>query len=495
MSFAFNFGRFQPGAAPRRLPTDEEACFRIVLMGDFSGRGARGRHRSREALAEAKLKRLDPDTLEPLITSFGGTLSLTLDSGDRLAVPVANLDDLHPDALFDRLPLFDELSSLRQRLDNPKTSGAAAAEVRQWPAAAAVAPAAPPPRGDALDVQAELADFARLLGLEPSTPAAPPPPSPIEALIRHAVAPYMQQALAPDAQALTGVVDQALSATMRAVLHHPAFQALESAWRSLDLLARRAETDATLQVLVLDISAEEFAADLSAGDDLQDSALYQLLVEQPALKEQPLSALVGQFEFERTAGHAELLGRIGALAERAGAPFIGAVNAGVIGAEAAVPDERAAAAWAALRELPAARYLALTAPRWLLRAPYGRRSQTIERFDFEELAASSEAVRLPWAPAPVLAAVLLAAHVRDNGPDEAPGALLSVDDMPGYVEYDSDGDAVGVRCTEQVLPERLVAQCLAAGWIPVLGHKGRYEVRLGGFQSLAGGALAGRWSA
>ncbi|WP_395703397.1 type VI secretion system contractile sheath domain-containing protein [Aquabacterium sp.] len=495
MSLSFNFGRF-PLGQPARRRDDDDDCFRILLLGDFSGRGLRGEHRSREALKAAKLRLLDVDTLDAVVASFATTLSLPLGpAGGHLSLALKGLDDLHPDALYDQLPLFDELASLRQRLANPATSAAAAAEVRQWPAAAALRAGAPAPAADTLPAGAELADFARLLGHAPGAAAAAPPPSPIDALIRQAIAPYLVEAGAPDAKALIGIVDQALSATMRALLQQPDFQAIEVAWRTLDFAARRIETDETLKLLVLDLSAEEFAADLSAGDQLEDSALYQLLVAQPALNGKPLSALVGQYGFELSASHAELLGRIGAIAARAGAPFIGAIGRGAVGIEEDALEPRVAAAWAALRALPAARHLMLTTPRCLLRAPYGRRGESTERFAFEELAAPARsAPPLPFAPAPLLAAVLLAQHVRENGPDEAPGALLNVEDMACYHEVDADGDLVAVRCTELPLTERLAAQVHALGFTPVLSHKGRPEARLGGFASIAGGVLAGRWS-
>jgi type VI secretion system protein ImpC len=57
------------------------------------------------------------------------------------------------------------------------------------------------------------------------------------------------------------VVDNALSDAMRAVLHQSEFQNLESLWRGLDLVLRRIETGPMLQVHLVDMSAEEFAAD------------------------------------------------------------------------------------------------------------------------------------------------------------------------------------------------------------------------------------------
>lgn len=499
MTFAFNFGRVSTGR-PAAQVRDDEVC-RIVLMGDFSGRAHRGERRSSDELAQCKAQRLDPDTLDALIASFATQLRIPLAEGSAAGAGTvefraASLDDLHPDALYDQLPVFGELARLRQRLNNPATSVAAAQEVRQWGAAAGLALPPPPEprgRGDALRIDAELADFARLLGFAP-TPA--PKPSPLDAMLREVMAPHIVPASAPDAKALTALVDTALSATMKALLHHPDFQCLEAAWRSLDFIVRRCECDETLKLQVYDISAEEFAADLSATDSLEATGLYRLLVERPAHDARlgPPSALVGLYGFEMTPAHAELLGRIAAIAAKARAPFIASVGADVIGLDEQTLPPRTVEAWAALRGLPQARFVGLTTPRFLLRAPYGRRTEAIERFAFEECASQGAGPDLLWGHSSLLAAALLGRHAREAGLGEAPGAQLDLDDMAGYVETDADGDTVAFRSTEQLLNERQVTQLLGADWMPVMAHKARPQVRLGGFGAITGDPLAGPWS-
>ena len=70
---------------------------------------------------------------------------------------------------------------------------------------------------------------------------------------------------------------------MRRVLHHPDFQAAEAIWRGVEFLVRRIETGARMEIVLYDVSAEEFAADLAATDALEETGLYGMLVEQPAL--------------------------------------------------------------------------------------------------------------------------------------------------------------------------------------------------------------------
>jgi len=496
MGITFNFGRFQAGKpAPRAVSSGP---FRIALLGDFSGRAHRGERRSSDELARCKPLRLDVDTIDKVIASFGTVLRLPL--GDPaeggMELRLRSLDELHPDALSANLSLFSGLARLRQRLADPKTFAAAAAEVRAWASAApsSAAPFAPSrARGNTLRVDAKLSDFARLVGL----PAAlAPPPGPVDALLQRIVAPHVVQAAAPDAPLLTAAVDDAMSAAMRSVLHDPDFQCLEAAWRSLDFIARRVETNETLEIVLYDISAEEFAADLSATDQLEDTGLYRLLVEAPSADahQGSLSALIGHYGFEMTPPHAELLGRMAAIAERARAPFIAAVGSDCIGMRVEDMHPRVVAAWQALRELPAARFLALTVPRFLLRTPYGARTDPIDAFAFEEFDAQAGLKTLLWGNPAVLAAVLLGEHARAAGVEEAPGRLLSLGDMPYFFYTDPDGETVALPCTERLLSERSAAQVHGLGFIPVLALRGRPELRLGGFLSLAGTPLAGPWT-
>ena len=136
------------------------------------------------------------------------------------------------------------------------------------------------------------------------------------------MAPHVVPAKDPRQDALVAAVTASLAATMRDVLHHPDFQALEALWRAVDLLVRRLELDEKLQVVLYDVTAEELAADLARADALEDTGLYQMLVEAPAqdAHQGPFSVILGQYVFDQTPPHAELLGRVAKIAAAAGAP-------------------------------------------------------------------------------------------------------------------------------------------------------------------------------
>ncbi|MGD9863620.1 MAG: type VI secretion system contractile sheath large subunit, partial [Pseudodonghicola sp.] len=468
--------------------------FRIAILGDFSGRAARGLVETGAALAARRATLLDPDTVEQIIESFATDLVLPLgQDGAGIEVRLGGLDDLHPDALFENVALFSELAGLRRQLSGGATAESAAGQLRAWGEAHGT-PVAPPRRqsgGNAVRADLKLSDFQRLIG----APAAAP--SPLDDLLARVVGPHIRALPDPDAAAMIGAVDRALSAAMRMLLHHPEFQSVEAQWRALDLIARSIETDDRLEVMLYDISAEEIAADLASHDDLSQSGFARLLTEAPLDPETGrggYSALIGLYTFEETPPHAELLGRIARVAAHVDAPFLAAIGPGFLEVEKQHRHPLVAQAWDGLRVLPEAGHLGLLTPRLLLRRPYGAKTEPIYEFDFEEFTPAEGLSGLLWGNPAVLAAILLAQSFRRNGPSMDLGSVMSLGGMPYHYVTDRYGDQVALPCTERNLTQARVEFAMARGLMPVVSIKGRDEVRLASFQSLAGGEILGPWS-
>lgn len=495
MRYEFNFGNLT--ACPPAPAAMAGGSFRIAVLGDFSGRANRGELEIGAALAQRKPIRLDVENIESVLRGFASVLHLPIGAdGDSIALHPRSLDELHPDALFESVDVFSELAALRQRLENPKTCKAAAQELEACHGMAPISQAPGRPgqaRGSTFRVDAKLSDFARLIGRPTVAHASS---TPVAELVRQLVAPYCVEAEDPDRQHYVAAIDQALSATMRRLLQDPDFQALEAAWRALDFLVRRIETSARLHIVVYDISAEELAADLSSSDALEDSGLYRLLVEQPALDahQGPLSVLIGNYTFEMTPPHAELLGRMARIAAAARAPFIAAIGPDCISTRTEDLHPLVVQAWDGLRALPEASFVALTVPRFLLRAPYGAKSEPIDSFEFEEFDPHDGLRPMLWGHSAILAAVLLAEHFRQQGWKMTPGKILSVADLPHFFYHDADGDQIALPCTECLLTERKAGHLGARNLIAALAIKGRPEIRLAGFRSLAGSEIAGPWT-
>jgi type VI secretion system protein ImpC len=340
-----------------------------------------------------------------------------------------------------------------------------------------------------------LSDFARLIGQSPATATQD---SAVDELIKQVVAPHIVPAAHPDQSAMIAAVDEALSAAMRQILHHPDFQSLEALWRSVDLMTRELETGSELQIILYDVSAEEIAADLSSTDSLESTGLYQLIVERPTVDQRlgPPSVLVGNYMFELTPPHAELLGRIGRIAAAAQAPFIAGVTTDCLAKQD--PDEvhpLITETWTALKQTPQANYLGLTVPRFMLRWPYGAESEPVESFEFEEFTPQVGLRGMLWTNGSILAGLLLGKTFSDQGLNGMKlGSVTTLGDVPFHYYTDADGDQIPLPSTERWVNEPTAVHVMSQNFMPVLCIRGRTEIRLGSFNSLAGATLAGPWA-
>jgi type VI secretion system protein ImpC len=501
--------------APIQGVPQRDVPMRIGILGDFSARANRTWSPPPPKLRDRNLARIDRDNLDQVLKKIGIELQLTLAGQDKPAVRIllAELDDFHPDRVVQQVEVFQALRGLRNRLSSPTSFAAAAAEIASWastsvqgmrrpPSAAAVAPTpAPPPvnPGNLLEQILQESPTKQQQG------GAPAGLGDWQAFIRDIVEPHTVATIGSAQQAaLMARVDEATGRIMRAILHHPDFQAVEAAWRALHFLVRRLETDSQLQLYLLDISKAELAADLASADDLRSTGLYRLLLDE--FGSHPWGILAGLYTFDKTCDDALLLGRLARVAVQAGAPFLAGAGCRLIGCEslAQTPDpddwhfnwvEGEQEALAALRRLPEASYLGLALPRFLLRLPYGKESAPTDQFQFEEMPEDSSHEEYLWGHPAVLCVYLMAQAFLDRGWSFRPGMLEEVDGLPVHV-FRVAGESQLKPCAEVALGERAIEQILRLGLMPLQSLSGRDAVRVPRFQALADPAtpLAGRWS-
>ena len=89
-------------------------------------------------------------------------------------------------------------------------------------------------------------------------------------------------------------------------------------------------------------------------------------------------------------------------------------------------------AWEALRALPASAYLGLATPRFLLRMPYGKKTDPIDAFAFEEFTREGGLSGMLWGHPALLAASLVAETWRRQGAAMKLGSIATVGDLPVY---------------------------------------------------------------
>jgi type VI secretion system protein ImpC len=286
-----------PAVEPEPLPVEagSDDPFRILILGDFSGRD------HRPSLAARRPQRIDRDNFDDVLRSLETQAGLRLDQTTAVKLSFAALTDFEPDAIFKRCDLFRE----------PAARAAAAPAQRRSSIEADVARIT---SGSLLDEIVEQNDVNHSPDKH-STESK----NDLQSVIDQVVAPHLVQ---PEDRT---AIERTHTGLMRAILHHPHFQALEAAWRALDIVARALDTDGQLALYILDVTRAELEVNL---DDLP-------------LGSQPWAVIAGNYSFDYSERDVELLTKLGALARRSGAPFI---------AEGAPPDDSSEnPEWLALR--------------------------------------------------------------------------------------------------------------------------------------------------
>jgi type VI secretion system protein ImpC len=238
---------------------------------------------------------------------------------------------------------------------------------------------APEQEGYAVARRGLAALFGELLGLAQDPAAAPP------RVDKHAV------------DLLIADIDRKLSAQLDEILHHPAFQRLESAWRSLRLLVDRTDFRENIRVHVLDVDRQALADDFADAPEVCQSGLYKLVYtgEYGQFGGEPYGAIIGDYDFGPGAGDISLLQKLASVASMAHSPFIAAAGPSFFGLEsfqrlpnlndlASILDGPQFARWRSFRETEDARSVGLTLPRFLLRLPYGEDGTPVRAFAYEE---------------------------------------------------------------------------------------------------------------
>ena len=499
MPATFSFGKFQfelsPGSDAARVRRDSDSPFRLVVLGDFTGHASRG---VMEPLGLRRPVPVDCDTFEAVMKRLGAVVRLPAPdaSGASIEVRFESVDDFHPDQLIRRIAPLAALAQTRECLRDPGTAASAVAEAQKFLAAPPQSAAAATPSGAAGESIQET--MARLLGGNP--PAALPSTKPaasgidLNALIKKIVAPSVVPGATTEETASLAAVEMELAARLRAILHHPDFQAVEALWRGLDLLVRAHGGEESIKLFVLDVSKEELMAEVRAQENLQQSALCR------ALGERDWAVIVGAFTFDDRLEDIETLGRLAKISSRHGAAFVAGASPHFVGCDSLVlrPDpadwtrrmtSETGATWEALRALPEARHLGLVLPRVLLRQPYGKGSDPIDRFPFEEMAGGAMHESFLWGNGAFVAGHLLADLFRAEGWEMTASGPGELDDLPVF-RFAEDGETKVKPCAEVWLSERTGERILELGLMPLLSIKGRGAVRLAGSQSVAKPAAA-----
>ena len=486
---------------------EPDTPFRVLVMGDFSGRAHRETLSQPVPMDKRHLHLVDRDTLEDVMAAIAPEVRLPLMGNETPAtvIRITELDDFHPDRLHERLDIFWKLREGRCKpvdngLRNGGRDGGKAASndaTAQLSPTDVVSTVVGQSTGSLLDLMLDEAE-----GVRPAVA----PGSEWDRYLSEIVRPHLvSDNDSADAQR-SGDLDEAVSELMRAILHYPDFQELEALWRGVAFLTSRLETGEEIELFLLDVTKRELAGDLCGNEELRESCCYQRIVASSVKTPGavPWALLAGLYTFDRSRDDVTLLARLSQLAASAGAPFVGAASERIVGCDslATTSDPREwqsgtddeALLWAALRRISTANYLGLAVPRFLLRLPYGVATDSVDAFDFEEQSIPPEHEGYLWGN-PALAVVsLLGETFSQMGWGMRPGVVQDVENLPLHV-YKEQGESIAKPCAEILVSSDTAELLMEWGFMPLVSFKDQDKARLARFSSLADPptALAGRW--
>jgi len=488
----------------------EAPPFRVLVLGDWSGSA------EKRELASRRPIEIDRDNFDAVMNKIGASLELDLqgDGSNPLTLSFSELEDFHPDRIFDQVPLFSELRDVRRRLKSEDTFFEAAREVRSWfpETETASIEASQTYASDGAENEPE--DLLGQILSKPGGGGAVPKPSrsresqELNSLLSELVRPFLVRVDQDEQAQMLSVVDGASGELMRKILHDHRFQAMEAAWRALFFMVRRIETDSDLSIYLLDIEKGELSDHLKASGNLSDTLVYKTLITEAIETPggEPWSLMIGSYDFSPSIDDIATLVRISKLASGADCPFVSHMRPDVLGVHSLnentdprgwdmSTNSEAGKLWYALRSVPEAEYLGLAIPRFLARLPYGSDTEPLESFSFEEFTDGPVHDGYLWANAAFTCGLLMAQSFREFGWEMGRTLKQDIEGLPIHI-YKRDGETVYTPCAEVQLTHEACDKLMEYGLMPLVSYKNTDHVKLARIQSVTEPVtkLKGRWN-
>jgi type VI secretion system protein ImpC len=298
--------------------------------------------------------------------------------------------------------------------------------------------------------------------------------------------------IAPDTEAMINAriaqIDELLSAQLNEIMHHPDFQRLEATWRGLFYLLSNTETSVSLKIKVFNVNKKDLLKDLQKASEFDQSALFKKVYEEEfgVFGGAPFGAVIGDYEFGKGGQDMELLEKIASVAAAAHAPFIAGTNPEMFNLEsfteldqprdlAKIFDTTEYAKWKSFRQSEDSRYVALTAPRVLIRQPYGMATVPVEAFNYEERVDGTDHSKYLWANA----AWALGARITQSFALYGWTATIRGVESGGLVEglpvhnFRTESGDLAMKCpTEVPISDRREKELADLGFVPLVHQKG-----------------------
>ncbi|MCX7725775.1 MAG: type VI secretion system contractile sheath large subunit [Chitinispirillaceae bacterium] len=283
-------------------------------------------------------------------------------------------------------------------------------------------------------------------------------------------------------------IDKKISLQLDEIIHHPSFQKMESAWRSLKFLVDRTDFKKNVKIDIIDVSKEALAEDFEEVPETIQSGLYKHVYkdEYDTPGGEPYAAMISNYEFDSSAADIALLKEVSRVAASCHCPFIGGVSAKFFNKEDMrdLPkiedlhnymEKSEFLRWNAFRQTEDARYVGLTLPRFMLRLPYGPDTQPVKEFNYIENVTGDDHNKYLWGNASFAFATNMVRSFIENGwcvQIRGPESGGKVEDLPIHLFDVGKGKQMKIP-TEILIPETREFEFAQEGFIPLSFYKNR----------------------
>lgn len=283
-------------------------------------------------------------------------------------------------------------------------------------------------------------------------------------------------------------LDEQISRQLDVVMHHPAFQRLESGWRGLKFLVDRTDFRQNVKIELLDVSKDDLRQDFEDCPEITQSGMYHhaYIQEYDTPGGEPIGAVISDYEFDATTRDVALLRNISRVSAAAHMPFIGSAGPAFFLKDtmedvAAIKDignyfDRAEyIKWKSFRNSDDSRYIGLTMPRVLARLPYGPDTLPVRSFNYVEEVKGPDHVKYLWTNAAFAFAVNIVKSFIKNGwcvQIRGPQAGGAVTDLPIHLYDLGTGNQMKIP-SEVMIPETREFEFANLGFIPLSYYKNR----------------------
>ena len=281
-------------------------------------------------------------------------------------------------------------------------------------------------------------------------------------------------------------LDMQLGKQVDEIVHNENFQKLESAWRGLKMFVDRTDFSQNIKIQMINASKEDLYDDFEDAPDVTKSGLYKLAytAEYGQFGGEPVGAIIANYDFGPNSVDMKTLQNVAAISAVAHAPFFAAAGPKFFGLDdfdglpnlkelSSIFEGPQFAKWRSFRESDDAKYVGLTMPRFLLRAPYDPEENPIKGFDYREDVSNSHEDYL-WGNTAFAFATRLHesfANYRWCPNIIGPQSGGAVEDLPVHL-FESMGEIESKVPTEVLVSDRREFELAEEGFIPLTMRKG-----------------------